>query len=168
MIAKQIVILFTVSMLVSGCTTTSSQTPSPSPTPSPAPTATVAALPDLVIYNVAYEVIPSGCYRNESHSVLRVVVGNNGKGDAPTFTVTVDGIDQVVAQGLKARNEISVDFSESKGYLHDVYIDKANAIQESDKSNNSRLQVQLPVLTQAPKCTETPMGATLAATQASS
>jgi hypothetical protein len=126
------------------------------------PTVTLAAtsesgsdehLPDLAITHAQIELETGGsCDYTSTALGIRVWLENVGTADAGAFAVELNGIQQVIAEGLAAGQTTTVWF---EGYINGeniVLVDAADQIQEAREDNNS-LSQRLPVPTLPPTCT---------------
>jgi subtilase family serine protease len=113
---------------------------------------------DLTIINVSYQTEPPGCVTQQTKTVLSVYIANTGQADAGTFAVEA-GAEKQVIHGLAANEYLDVVFlDDTEGSLHNVIIDRDNAVVESDETNNSKLDLMVPMLTYPAPCTATPSG----------
>ncbi len=135
----------------------------------PAPTPTAAGdLPDLVArwMNIQIET-GAACDYTSTALGVRIIVANDGRGDAGAFAVDVNRQRQELA-GLAAGARADLWFG---GFVNDgenvAVVDVAHQVPESDENNN-RLAQRLPVPTLPPTCTPPPASppATTASTRA--
>lgn len=110
-------------------------------------------LPDLAITHVQIELeTGSSCAYASTALGIRVWLENLGSADAGPFSVEVNGIQQMVVEGLAAGQTVTVWF---EGYVNGentMQADATDQIQEAREENNS-LSQRLPVPTLPPTCT---------------
>jgi hypothetical protein len=122
-------------------------TPTATGTPEP------ANLPDLFVSDIRVELETGGaCDYVSTQLGTRVWITNNGGGNAGTFVVDVNGVQQTVG-GLAAGQTTSLWYAGyAIGSPTTVILDPDNQIQESNKDNNTLSQM-LPIPTLPPTCT---------------
>jgi hypothetical protein len=110
-------------------------------------------LPDLAITYAQIDLETGGdCDYTSTKLGIRVWIENVGSADAGAFVVQVNGIQQMVAEGLAAGQTISVWFEGYASGENTVLVDSTNQVQEISEDNNSFSQ-RLPVPTLPPTCT---------------
>jgi len=113
-------------------------------------------LPDLMITGMSIRLQNPSCLLPGDPLGLSVGIKNVGQAAAGTFTVTVNGLQQVV-ETLGAGESLSLFFLSSANPVT-ATVDTSGAITESDESNNSRSEM-VPVPTAPLPCaTNTPNG----------
>jgi photosystem II stability/assembly factor-like uncharacterized protein len=121
------------------------------------PTVTPASqLPDLTITGMSIRLQNPSCLMPGDPMGLSVDIKNVGQTAAGTFTVTVNGLQQVV-ETLGAGETLSLFFQSTINPVT-ATVDTSGAVTESDESNNSRSEM-VPVPTPPLPCpTNTPNG----------
>ncbi len=122
------------------------------PPPSPVP----QLLPDLTITGMSIRLQNPSCLMPGDLLGVSVDVKNLGQAAAGTFTVTVNGLQQVV-ETLGAGESLSLFFLSSANPVS-ATVDTSGAITESDESNNSRSEMVAVPTASLPCPTNTPNG----------
>ena len=127
-------------------------------TPLP-PTSTYTAtstpsLPDLLITGISITIeTGDSCGYTSTRLGVRVWFRNNGSADAKLFVVDVNGVQQIVTDGLAAGQGGSLWFAGYRSSENNiVMVDSTSLVVESSENNNSLSQM-LPVPTLPPTCT---------------
>ena len=122
-------------------------TPTVTGTPDP------ANLPDLFVSDTRVELETGGaCDYVSTQLGTRVWVTNNGGGNAGTFVVDANGVQQTVGE-LAAGQTTSLWYAGyASGGPTNVIVDPDNQVQESNKDNNTFSQM-VPIPTLPPTCT---------------
>ncbi len=119
----------------------------------PAPPAPVY-LPDLTITGMHIELKNTSCFDPADTMGVRIWIKNNGNTIAPAFSVSVNNVEQTTPSWLGI-GETTILFFPGYGNPVTTIVDPANAIQESDETNNIRSEM-VPVPTAPLPCVITP------------
>ena len=127
--------------------------PTLTPTPTPSPPSKIE-LPDLAIRSVRIELETGGaCDYTSTNLGVAVVVENGGATDAGPFAVEVNGVQQMVDEGLAVEETVRLWFPDARAMeANTVRVDATNQLEEGDESNNTFSEM-LPVPTLPPTCT---------------
>ncbi|MCA9939380.1 MAG: hypothetical protein KC418_12095 [Anaerolineales bacterium] len=126
----------------------------PVPTPPVVCTPQAAELPDLIPLSMAYSFENATCMEPGATMGVRLTLKNAGAVPAGPFVVTVNGVQQVVQDGLGSGESITI-FVPGYADPSEVEVDSTALVEEVDETNNV-LQMQLPVPTAPVPCTPTP------------
>jgi WD40 repeat protein len=146
-------ILFFLSLFVLiGCTPRSdTQLPSSIPTNTFIPTDTDLPLPDLSIQSITIDFKNlEPCERVPEQIGIVVQIVNQGKANADSFIVKLNGTKRIVNGGLRPGESIAINFPNFREHSQ-VSIDTSQKVKESDEKNNNA-SYQLVVPTLAPEC----------------
>jgi hypothetical protein len=113
-------------------------------------------LPDLTITGMSIRLQNPSCFLPGDPLGVSLEIKNIGQAEAGTFTVNVNGAQQIV-EALGAGETVPLFFPSSSNPVTAI-VDSSGAITESDENNNSRSEM-VPVPTQPLPCpTNTPNG----------